>query len=88
VTGCFIGYLLENMMSPAKCIGCNYSGKSNNPEYYQCGYCYYTAKARGTKRRAAALEARAKKLEIEAEIAQDKAAKFKLRHPECGEPKI
>jgi len=67
-------------MLPATCA-CGHKGKSQRPQYYQCGYCYYSACAAGNLKLARALEARAEKLRAEAETFKKKAKAFRDRHP-------
>ena len=43
-------------MLPATCA-CGHKGKSQRPQYYQCGYCYYSACAAGNRKNAKECEA-------------------------------
>lgn len=50
---------------PAVCK-CGHRGKSGYPEHYRCSVCYNADRAAGELRRAAELEARARKLRDDA----------------------
>lgn len=67
-------------MFPAVC-GCGRSGRSQNPSYYMCGYCYYSNGAKSAGEQAARLRVRAQKLEGEAVDFWARAANFARRHP-------
>jgi len=73
----------ELPLVPAVCR-CGYKGKSKQPQYYSCGFCYYVGWANGLAEKIATLEARIVKLREEREQRLKQAAQFKKRHPEAG----
>jgi len=60
---------------------CGHEGKSRRPEYYQCGYCYYTANAKSHWAMITKLEKRITKLREEGDRFVAKAQAFRSRHP-------
>lgn len=73
------------IFKPATCK-CGHKGKSKKPEYYQCGACYYTARAAWNRQHAQKLRERARKLEEEAVTFDGQREAFQRRHPEAGKP--
>lgn len=71
---------MSAVMKPATCK-CGHKGKSKNPEFYQCGYCYYTARARSNRETAQKLRVRAMKLDEETRQFEEKSRDFRSRHP-------
>lgn len=65
---------------PAVCA-CGHKGKSKRPEYYQCGHCYYEARASWNDATVAKLKARIAKLKAEAAEFRKKSRRFRERHP-------
>ena len=65
---------------PATCK-CGHEGRSNRPEYYQCGTCYYTARAQSNEAMIRKLGVRLGKLSVETIRFKAKAADFRRRHP-------
>lgn len=63
---------------------CGHEGKSKQPDVYQCGFCYYSNRAKSNRTKAAELRARADKLEAEAERFEGTAAAFKAKHSDVG----
>lgn len=63
---------------------CGYKGKSKQPQYYRCGYCYHAGRANGLAEKIATLEARIVKLREEREQRIEQASQFRKRHPEAG----
>ena len=70
-------------MQKATCE-CGHEGKSQNPEHYRCGHCYYQAKAWGNHKRIVELQNRIAKLAVQAETYQKKAKRFRRNHPRPG----
>ena len=64
---------------PATCK-CGHRGRSKQPDYYQCGYCYYTAMAKGNEDKILKIADRIVKCE-EAKRFKKRAAEFRKRHP-------
>lgn len=66
-------------LQPATCR-CGHKGKSRTPTHYQCGRCYYTARAKYNTERATELRAHADKLDAEAVEFKAKAEAFRKRN--------
>jgi len=67
------------VLQPAVCP-CGHVGKSKNPKWYRCGFCYYTASAEGNEDLADKLIARASKLRLEAEAFRARALAFRQKN--------
>lgn len=67
-------------IQPALCP-CGHKGKSKNPQWYRCGFCYYMASAEGNEDFADKLTARATKLRLEAEAFRTRALAFRAKNP-------
>jgi len=63
---------------------CGHRGKSQYPDNYRCGACYYAARARGAREQAAQLQERAYKLLVQADSFDKRAESFRQRHPGAG----
>lgn len=65
---------------------CGHAGRSKQPEFYQCGYCYYSCWARSNREKADKLVQRAEALRVEAAGYEEKAEAFKAKHSDvCSE---
>lgn len=60
---------------------CGHEGKSKNPKFYQCGFCYYSNWAAHSERAIADKLVQVKKLRVEVMRCKKKAADFRKRHP-------
>ncbi len=59
----------------ALCTKCGYEGLSQNPQFYQCGACYYAAWAKADLAKAIKLETRAQQFYSDCERHKAQAAK-------------
>ncbi len=74
---------MSEKLRPAVCK-CGHKGKSKRPEFYQCAYCYYRARATSNNDKARKLKHRAEQLEQEAQRFMRKAMAFEQRHDDVG----
>ena len=64
---------------PAVCTVCGHEGRSQRPEYYRCGACYYEQLARASIIKAETYEMRAAAERRDAEEHQARALEARMR---------
>ena len=72
--------ILGKKQHDCECRRCGRPGKSQSPEWYLCGQCYYQCKAEGVTRQIERLQKRVERYEKERAEAEARSAAFVQRH--------